>query len=752
MIVLDPVQLTPSGRPVLLPGEVEHHLLDKVDLEFDPEGGLPGLLAKAYKTGYVILTSHRTLWMESSASPAEGTVKSKLPSFLSHSGIGSSNSAAAAAAPQSESAKKHCSMPVRAVRGVAKRTAFSLSGAKVRLHLEVCVSTTDHRPIADSRASGAPTRTIQLALRCRGDSPDTLAAKLEDLLRTAAPAAPQPLTQAPSRPASLPPHAAPPPASIHQTQPPPSLPAQPPPPPPPHVDQSMLMQLMDMGFPRNKCARALAATQSSDLQAALDFILSFGDLPEMDQPVHPPTNPIPTSLYPQALQPPPPIPLYPPPPHWSPAAPTGGGAPSLQQQQQQQQQHLPHRTYPHRPSQPQQLPRQEQSLPWMMGGLHLHHHQQQQQQQELTTVNPLRMPPMDAPQGPVPTPAFSQAGPQESLGAIGIGGIVRREQQKSSQAGRSLSAAFQDLSALMTMAEEMVALANKFRAVSNTSDVGSNDDVLDSDTQADLIAMGIASPVTKETAGARYHVELCRQLADFLHEPLSRVGGLMPLTDVYCLFNRARGTELVSPDDLLAAAQLFQQVGLPLRLRTFPSGFTAIQSAAHSDDAVCAAISQMVQPKRRQQPQQERQDLSQYPVEGSDALRGAPQSLANGKVVVLAPSPTPQSQSDDFSNTVSHDATTQGLNHGGEEDDLVAGSASSRKDSAMDAAARMIETQLGPGITALDVARALRVATSIAGEHLLTAEARGVVCRDEGPEGTRFFRNFFKDDWPLLVS
>jgi len=30
MIVLEPVQLTASGRPVLQPGEVEHLLLDKV--------------------------------------------------------------------------------------------------------------------------------------------------------------------------------------------------------------------------------------------------------------------------------------------------------------------------------------------------------------------------------------------------------------------------------------------------------------------------------------------------------------------------------------------------------------------------------------------------------------------------------------------------------------------------------------------------------------------------------------------------
>lgn len=39
----------------------------------------------------------------------------------------------------------------------------------------------------------------------------------------------------------------------------------------------------------------------------------------------------------------------------------------------------------------------------------------------------------------------------------------------------------------------------------------------------------------------------------------------MALTDVYCLLNRARGTELVSPDDLLAAARLMEQVRVRAR-------------------------------------------------------------------------------------------------------------------------------------------------------------------------------------------
>lgn len=52
---------------------------------------------------------------------------------------------------------------------------------------------------------------------------------------------------------------------------------------------------------------------------------------------------------------------------------------------------------------------------------------------------------------------------------------------------------------------------------------------------------------------------------------------------------------------------------------------------------------------------------------------------------------------------------------------------------------------LGPALTASDVATALKVPVPIAAEHLSTAELAAVLCRDDGPEGLRFYRNFFRD-------
>lgn len=48
--------------------------------------------------------------------------------------------------------------------------------------------------------------------------------------------------------------------------------------------------------------------------------------------------------------------------------------------------------------------------------------------------------------------------------------------------------------------------------------------------------------------------------------------------------------ELVSPDDLRTAAELFERLKLPLSFRVFPSGVAVVQDSSWSDDAVCSKI------------------------------------------------------------------------------------------------------------------------------------------------------------------
>ncbi|KAH7433800.1 hypothetical protein KP509_07G086800 [Ceratopteris richardii] len=251
------------------------------------------------------------------------------------------------------------------------------------------------------------------------------------------------------------------------------------------------------------------------------------------------------------------------------------------------------------------------------------------------------------------------AGPSRIRPAMaGVSGILRKEQEQWEETDKNLQDAFVDLKALMSKAKEMVALAEKMRAklmTAPTTQAGSMDDedaTSRQEMQDWMLSVGIASPVTKETAGALYHQQLSRQLADFVVVPLQKAGGMLALVDVYCLFNRARGTELISPEDLLRACTLWEKIDVPVILRKFDSGVMIIQSKSQSDDEIFSRIRSLL--TRTEEPS------------------------------------------------------------------FV-------------------------GIGATEVARALGMAPALAKEQLLAAEQKGNLCRDDGPDGLRFYLNFFKD-------
>lgn len=184
---------------------------------------------------------------------------------------------------------------------------------------------------------------------------------------------------------------------------------------------------------------------------------------------------------------------------------------------------------------------------------------------------------------------------------IGIAGLLKRQEQNRAATTQIASEAFTDLKSLIDKAKEVVAVMERYQAMRATIDTNAAAEGGEGQGAGDLsnmlVDIGIASPVTKEMAGSKYHEQLARQLADFLiHEKrgiLKRFGGVVSLTDVYALFNRARGTELISPQDLLAVSRLLQPLGLGLRLKTFSSGVTVIQEEARDDAAVLQRLASM---------------------------------------------------------------------------------------------------------------------------------------------------------------
>lgn len=169
----------------------------------------------------------------------------------------------------------------------------------------------------------------------------------------------------------------------------------------------------------------------------------------------------------------------------------------------------------------------------------------------------------------------------------GIVGIERGIEEKRKAANESISVAFQDLNKLMVMAKEMVTLSknisNKIREKQG--------DVTDDETikfKSYLLSLGVDDPVTRDAFNSEtdYFRKLATEIALIMEKPLTEVGGIMALTDVYCRVNRARGLELLSPEDFLHACKLLQKLGLSVMLRQFDSGVKVLQLASHSDEAV----------------------------------------------------------------------------------------------------------------------------------------------------------------------
>lgn len=113
------------------------------------------------------------------------------------------------------------------------------------------------------------------------------------------------------------------------------------------------------------------------------------------------------------------------------------------------------------------------------------------------------------------------------------------------------------------------------------------------------MSLGIDDPVTRDAykSSNEYFKQLAKQLTDILEEPITEVGGMMTLTDVYCRVNRARGLELLSPEDLLNASRQLAPLDLPIVLRVFDSGVMVLQLRSHDDSAIVDLIADLIKEK-----------------------------------------------------------------------------------------------------------------------------------------------------------
>jgi ESCRT-II complex subunit VPS36 len=249
---------------------------------------------------------------------------------------------------------------------------------------------------------------------------------------------------------------------------------------------------------------------------------------------------------------------------------------------------------------------------------------------------------------------------------VGIAGLERRGLEARKKNELVIGNAFEDLGALMASAKQIVALAETLARESGmTSNEGSAETSAVLSESAAALGMVTTKDMLSSGSESLYLSELARDLAEYLTDDrkgiLQREGGIMSLIDLWAVFNRSRnGVELASPSDFQKAAELWEKLKLPVRLRRFKSGLLVVQRYDWSDEKTIEKIQVWMEELRRSPPE----DVVPW----------------------------------DWS-------------------------------------------LFGRAITAQEAAHRFKWSVGVAAEELEMAEDRGILCREEGIEGLRFWRN-----------
>ncbi|CAH8574331.1 unnamed protein product [Heterobilharzia americana] len=204
----------------------------------------------------------------------------------------------------------------------------------------------------------------------------------------------------------------------------------------------------------------------------------------------------------------------------------------------------------------------------------------------------------------------------KSFGTGGIGAIQRQQAARAVETDRSIAETFEDLNRLMTNASEMVklsrVLARKIRDCKN-SDLTANEIA---ELRSTMLSMGVmdseginydkgSSSSASSSSSTTFYVQLAHQLSNLLfpvlkgqrsNHPTDHLHtGCIDLATAYCRINRARGMDLISPDDLLRACRHLEGENLPIRLKCYANGLLVLQLASEDEDETLKFTAELVE-------------------------------------------------------------------------------------------------------------------------------------------------------------
>eukprot|EP00760_Papus_ankaliazontas_P021087 PhM_4_TR18635/c0_g1_i1/m.54793/K12190/VPS36, EAP45; ESCRT-II complex subunit VPS36 len=146
--------------------------------------------------------------------------------------------------------------------------------------------------------------------------------------------------------------------------------------------------------------------------------------------------------------------------------------------------------------------------------------------------------------------------------SVGVGQVICTAAAKHQTTSDIVKSAFADMTALEACIQDVLQVCRETAAAQkqrNISDANLN--ACDGQLQDALISLGIEDVVVANStsSSSNFTTALSRELESWLSRALPKFGNVMTLHDVYALYNRSRGRDMVSPQDVADAVKLIQK-------------------------------------------------------------------------------------------------------------------------------------------------------------------------------------------------
>ena len=178
--------------------------------------------------------------------------------------------------------------------------------------------------------------------------------------------------------------------------------------------------------------------------------------------------------------------------------------------------------------------------------------------------------------------------PQIRSYGLGMERVKKQQEEKIKQDSLLINSSFTGIQSLRQNAEQMISLAQQIRAKLGNS----NQNKESSEINGILSKIGFIDPVTKEVSGSDYYINLGEQINDYFYKYFTENPNIKVITliDAYCIYNRARGGNTISPKDMTQALKYFETNTHQVLVKNFNNEMIVLHTKEYSSDNILVLI------------------------------------------------------------------------------------------------------------------------------------------------------------------